>query len=314
MKELVTKKHGSWVDYFLLPALHLWFSREPNDDDGLPKELEPFFSHICETSIPQYRYGRVVLASRAVALFRVDPVWTKCHLLSVFDWLIDSNEAAAAWTGFLWSPRIFWPLLTALKAPFLETAKRYSDLGDSTSQFSSLLLFAALEPQIGFDVEDFQIAFAQLPQEGLNEAAEQLVQALEAAGQQAEDYWINRIAPFWHRVWLKSLDRQTKEIAESLANLCVAARKAFPSTLALLSDWLQPLEYSQIVLRRLHESGLSAEFPRESLRFVSAIINEQSWKPPALSECMNDISSAVPTLQSDAAYRKLEEYLKRHGA
>lgn len=311
--EVLTRAINHPIGRVTQAILHLWFTREPNDNDGLPDELEPLFSRICDTSILQYRYGRVMLASRAIALFRVDRSWTESHLLPRFDWLIDSNEAAAAWSGFLWSPRIFWPLLTALKAPFLETAKRYSELGDSTSQFSSLLLYAALEQQAGFSVEDFQNAFTELPQVGLNEAARELVQALEAAGQQAEDYWTNRIAPFWHGVWPKSLDRRSKEIAESLANLCIAAGKKFPSAVSLLSDWLQPLEYSEIIVQQLHETGLDVEFPADSLRFLGAIIDEQSWMPSTLPECMREISSANANLKSETVYRRLEEYLRKHG-
>jgi hypothetical protein len=50
--------------------------------------------------------------------------------------------------------------------------------------------YAALDPV------DFQSAIGALPQEGLQEAAQALSQALVGAGEQREDYWKNRIQPF----------------------------------------------------------------------------------------------------------------------
>ena len=76
----------------------------------------------------QFRHGRVVLASRLISLFRVDKDWSEKHLLPLFDWSADSNEAKAVWEGFLWAPRLYRPLLIAFKENFLDTAHHYSEI------------------------------------------------------------------------------------------------------------------------------------------------------------------------------------------
>ncbi len=58
----------------------------PNDNDKLPADIEPFFTQLCDIGVEQFRHGRVLLASRLIALFRVDRPWTETHLLPLFDW------------------------------------------------------------------------------------------------------------------------------------------------------------------------------------------------------------------------------------
>ncbi len=69
------------------------------------------------------KYGRlgnfVLLGSRLIAIFRVDRPWTEQYLLPLFSWVIP-GDAKAVWEGFLWSPRLYQPLLIAFKQQFLE--------------------------------------------------------------------------------------------------------------------------------------------------------------------------------------------------
>ncbi len=184
--------------------LNLWFKRKPSDNEGLPDDIEPFFTQLCDTEVRWFRYGRVLLASRLIALFRVDRSWTETHLLPLFQWTRDPIEAKVVWEGFLSSPRLYQPLLTAIKEPFLATASHYAELGDFARQFAAFLTYAALSHLDGYTAQDFRAAVGALPQEGLDEVAQALVQALEAAGEQREEYWKNRIQPFWHQIWPKS--------------------------------------------------------------------------------------------------------------
>ncbi|MCV5934801.1 hypothetical protein OFO87_32280, partial [Escherichia coli] len=70
-----------------------------------------------------------------------------------------------------------------------------------------------------------------------------LYQALEGAGDQREEYWKNRVQPFWQQVWPKSRNLATPRISESLTRMVIAARGEFPAALAVVQDWLQPLEH-----------------------------------------------------------------------
>ncbi|MDE2616843.1 MAG: hypothetical protein KGL73_07445, partial [Burkholderiales bacterium] len=168
-------------------------------------------------------------------------------------------------------------------------------------------------PIDGYTSDDFQAAMGALPQEGLQEVARVLSQALEGAGEQREDYWKGRIQPFWQKVWPKSHELASNSIAESLARLCVAAGGEFPSAVAALVDWLLPIEHPEYVAHHLHEAGLCARFPEAALRFLAAIIVNQRWAPRDLGRCLDAIAQAVPNLRQDPRHIRVTEYARQHG-
>jgi hypothetical protein len=309
----VTRAINHPVGHVTGALLNIWFNRKPSDNDGLPDDIKPLFTQLCDTQKEQFRHGRVLLASHLIALFRVDRSWTETYLLPLSDWTRDPIEAKGVWEGFLWSPRLYQPLLIAMKESFLATASHYGELGDFARQFATFLTYAALHSMNGYTAQDFRVAIGALPQEGLNEVAQALVQALEAAGEQREEYWKNRIQPFWHHVWPKSRDLASNSIAESLALLTIAAREEFPVALSAVIDWLSPLKHPHFVVHRLHESGLAKRFPGDTLRLLNAVIDDQPWAPRELGECLNAISQASPEMLQDRRFQRLAEYARRHG-
>ncbi|WP_431227034.1 anti-phage defense-associated sirtuin Dsr1 [Burkholderia contaminans] len=306
----VTEAINHPVGQITQALLNLWFKRNPNDDDQLPPEIEPIFTKLCDTNIDRFRHGRVLLGSQLIALFRVDRTWTKKNLLPLFSW---SNrvEAKAAWEGFLWSPRLYQPLLIAFKPQFLESATQYANLGEHRQQFAAFLTYAALGPTEGYSIEELRSAIGALPQEGLEESAQALSQALEGAADQREDYWKNRVQPFWQYVWPKSRDLATPRIAESLTRLIIAARAEFPAALAAMQDWLQPIEHPDYVVGLLQESNLCSRFPADSLHLLDTLISDQQWAPQELGPCLDAIAYSLPQLAMDVRYMRLREYSRR---
>lgn len=300
------------VGHVTQALINLWFKRNPNDNDLLPVDIEPFFTQICDVQVVRFRHGRVLLGSRLIALFRVDRPWTERWLLPIFSW---SNpvEARALWEGFLWSPRLYQPLLTVLKSQFLESANHYVELGEHRQQFAAFLTYAALGASEGYTVSDFRSAVGALPQEGLERSAQALSQALEGAADQREDYWRNRAQLFWQQVWPKSRTLATPRISESLARLVIAARGEFPAAMTSVKDWLQPIEHPHYVVHRLHESGLCTRFPAEALQLLGAVIGDQRWPPRDLGRCLDEIVQATPSLSQDAQFQRLRDYVRRRG-
>ncbi len=287
--------------------INLLLKQNPNDNDLLPSDLKPLFTALCDLQVDRFRHGRVVLGSYLITLFRVDRPWTEQHLLPLFGWA-NPIEAKAVWEGFLWSPRLYQPLLTAFKSQFLDSANHYADLGEHRQQFARFLTYAALGPTEGYTVEEFRSAIGSLPQEGLEESAQALSQALEGAADQREDYWKNRAQPFWQQIWPKSRDLATPRIAESLTRLVIAARGEFPAALGAVQDWLQPIEYPDYAIHLVHESGLCSRFPSEALVLLNAVIADQQWAPPELGQCLDEIVHAAPNHAQDARYLRLHEY------
>jgi hypothetical protein len=293
--------------------LRWWYRKSPEDNQGLPDKLKITFTDLCNTRVDKFRHARVLLAAHVIALFRVDREWAIQHLLPLFDWQDSKTEARAAWEGFLWSPRIYRPLMELLKPAFLDTAEHYAALGKHDEQYASLLTFAALDPADTFTTAELASATRALPPDGLHEAAKALVRALEGAGEQRADYWVNRVVPYLHAIWPKSRDKISPAIAESLGRLCVAAQDAFPNALKMLRGWLQPIEHPDYLVHRLHEAGSCALFPAPTLEFLNLMIGDQTqWPPSDLAACLQAIRTAAPALEIDVRYERLMAYLRQH--
>jgi hypothetical protein len=286
--------------------LHFWLRRKPNDNEGLrPNDLNSLFTQLCDIQVVQYRHGRVILASRLIPFFRVDCAWTQTYLLPLFDWSSSTIEAHSVWEGFLGSPRFYRPLLAAFKANLLETAHHYNELGGFGRQYAAFLTYVALDPADTFTTEELNDAFSALPQDGLQDSARALVSALEGAGEQCEQYWMNRVQPFWEKIWPKYRDLISKAIAEQLALLAIAARGEFPAALSCIQDWLQPLEHPNFIVHQLNESRLANRFHKESLGLLDTIINDHFWAQSDFDECLNAIVKAWPEAQQDHRYQRL---------
>src|SRR5262249_15647898 len=153
-------------------------------------------------------------------------------------------------------------------------------------QFAGLLTYAALESPEGYTSADFRAAIAALPQQGLEEVAQVLSQALESAGEHREDYWKNRVQPFLHQIWPKSRSLASSSIAGSLAVLCIEAGGEFPSAVAALLSWLQPMDHPHRVVHRLHATGLCGKFPEATLGLLDAVLADQPWVSRELGQCL----------------------------
>jgi hypothetical protein len=300
------------IGHMTQAVINLWFKRNPNDNDLLPADLSPFLTAACNVGIERFRHARVIMGAQLIAFFRVDRIWTEHNLLPLFDWN-NPIEARAVWEGFLWSPRLYQPLLSAMKSQLLESASHYTDLGEHQQQFATFLTYAALGPTEGYAVEDFRSAIGSLPQEGLEESARALAQAVESAGEQREDYWRNRAHPFWQMIWPKSRALATPRISDSLVRMAVAARGEFSTAFAAVKDWLRPIEHLHYILHIMHESGLCRRFPTDALQLLNIVIVNPQWVSKELAECLDEVVQAAPKLAQDSNYQRLREFSRKRG-
>ncbi len=302
------------VGHVTQAILDWWYRKELKGSQGLGDEVGSLFTMLCDTSVDKFGHGRVLLSAHATALFYVDPKWTKVHLLPLFDWRISQAEARAAWEGFLWSPRVYRPLLEAMRQSLLETPEYYGRLGKHASQFADFLAFVALDRGDTFTVDELAQATRRLPSEGLESTAQAIVRALESAGEQRGEYWRNRVLPYLKSVWPTSTTVRTPTISGYFAHLCVAARDAFPEAVDLLRHWLQPLQDTGYPLHLLDQAKLCKQFPSDALTFLDAVLGDVTqWVPKEIVTCLNDIIGADQALANDPRFLRLIEFCRRRG-
>lgn len=298
------------VGHVTQALLNVWFKRKPNDGDGLPSDIKLLFTDICTQQIGRFRYGRVVLASQVIALFRADHEWTEKNLLPWFSWS-SPTDAQSVWQGFFWAPRVHQPLLVAIKRQFLDCADHYADLGEYGPQFAAFLTIVALEKTEGFTIVELRTAMGMLPPSGLEACAQALLNALGGAGDQREVYWKNRILPFC-KVWPKSRDLITPKISEFIALLCISSGDEFPAAIKAVEFWLQPLHELSIVVRVLHKSGLCSRFPADALHLLHKVIGDTDWILAGdLCDCLKDIAGSTPELEDDQEFIRLNQLCTR---
>jgi len=294
--------------------LRYWYRNELEDGQGLQGEIKSICTELCNTNINKYRHGRVILSAHVIALFRVDESWASKSLLPLYDWRKSEIEAASAWEGFLWSPRLYRPLFKILKSSFLDTAKHYEQIKSHSAQYASLLVFVALDSNEIFKPIELAEAVEVLPEEGLRNVAQGLTNAVTGAGEQREEYWCNRVKPFLLKVWPKSRERATPMIAQHLCLLCIATQDAFSEAFEKLQYWLQPIEYPEHIVRKLEKSGLSRTYPADALGLLDRIISNNIRRPPGkLKDCLDGIRESWPELETDERYKRLSVLLKKHG-
>ena len=312
-EEVVQRAIGEPVGRITEALIHWWQRRDLHDGQGLPEEVKSTFTQLCDAQVDKFRGGRALLGGEAVALFRVDPVWTTEHLLPFFDWTRSEIEARGAWEGFLWSGRRYAPLMDVLKGAFLNSAEHYETLGSQGRPFVWMLTFAALEPRDVFSTVELRNATRALPQEGLDEAAETVAGSLESAADRRTEHWKESVAPYLRNIWPKTKNKGSKSIAEHFAHVCIAAAGAFREALGLVEAWLQPLDYTDMILEGPVEAKICDPFPDEALTFLNAISDDQTdWTPEKLQGCLIAIRTKAPELEDDPRFMRLRAYLWRY--
>lgn len=294
-------------------ALVLWYRGGLDDDQGISGPLGHLFERLCDPHAPGLWAARAALARETISLYRVDRAWTGHHLLPFFDWKAATGEARTVWTGFLWSGRFHPGLFEAIAPEFLATARHYEELGRAGSSYAGLLAFAGLEGK-PFTRPQLATATATLPEAGRLRVLSVLEDGLLAAGDRRAENWRNRVLPFWHGVWPKSLAFRTEATAVGVARLAIAAGEAFPEAMAVLRDWLIPIERPDATLRHLSQTTLPSDFPRESLDLLDRVIGTgSSGGERRASLELAAISKAWPAAADDPRFVRLAQRSRMGG-
>ena len=294
--------------------LHWWYRNDLEDGQGLADEPRRRFTQLCDMQTPKFRHGRVLLAAHAISLFRVDRNWAIQYMISLFEWENSEVEARSAWEGFLWSPRLYRPLMEVLKPAFLDTANRYAQLGRHSEQYAALLTFVGLDQGDIFRNSELALATRALPQRALEHTAETFFRAIDSAGDQRADYWRNRAAPYLKSIWPKTLDVISETVSENFGRACIAAGNAFPDALGQVRSWLQPLQYPHRIAYALHEAGLDTRLPEPALELLHRIVGDEARGYFFdLAVCLKAIKDARPELEHDQVFQRLREILRANG-
>ena len=288
-------------------ALAWWFTQGLEDDQGVNERVRPILDHVTNPNFSGLRHGRVVLASSAITLYRVDQNWTSGRLLQYFDWEQQPRQAMGMWTSFLRSPRLHWPFLDALKENFLSLPEYWGEMEPHfKKRYLSFVTYAAMEPNGAFSESDFKTVFLTLSTESLAEVANTMFRAQQRASVQGRQHFENRIVPFFKSYWPKDAKKMTVEASEAFANLCSVSGDALPKALELLSDWLKPVSNANLMFHYLLKSKTPSRHPSSVLALLSLSIGEQRpLRSRKLDDVLKQLLKGDPALKHDPKYQAL---------
>ena len=258
--------------------------------------------------------SRIILAANVIALFRVDREWTEKFLVPNFDWAANHNEAVAAWSGFLWAPRLYVPLLSAIKFHFLNTAENYESLARHGGQYANFLTYAALETTELFTKKELALATSHLPPAGLARCAQTLVQALDRRGKSEQSTGIIAFNPIFERSGPNPLTLSVNRFRTHSHGFVLRPATAFRRSVVEVKFWLRGLDHGDVTLHEFRKTNLAQQFPDAALTFLDAIVSENNFHfPDDLRACFREIRAANPSVKNDVRFERLERYMRQRG-
>ena len=294
--------------------LRWWYRKKPEDEQGLPAPLKDIFSELCDSKLNKCIPGRILLSAHVISLYRVDASWARQFLLPYFSWDSHAEEAAGAWEGFLWSPRLYPPLMQEIKKPLLDVVNHLVKLDKQVLQYSSLITSIALEPRGLFSNIELAKVTQSLPVKGLVECARSLCQSLEGAGDQRSEYWHHRVEPYFHSIWpkLRSFtDKEEDQLSDILSRLCIEAKADFPKAFEILHAWLRPVRHPFYILQQVLEAGIAETHPLLTLNFLDILISENTpLMLTNLGDVLDIIENNTPEARSSKKFIRLKNQFR----
>jgi len=287
-----------------------WYNQKPNNEDGLIAEFEKRLNQICFVDNSALYYGKVIVATNLLSLFKVDREWTTNKVLPWFNWNANSL-ANMSWRSYLWSPRLHKGLLLQLKPSLLSTALHYEELDSHKEQYARFMTYIALQQYDEYKAIELTEVFNILPSEALYYVASSLSDGISSSGDKYSEYWEHRIKVFINKFWPKN-----KDISENTVNqlglLCIATKNHFGEAFSLLKHSLKPVQDTEYIVRQVKSSNLIQEFPKEILNFLNILTADPKYRPASkLKDCIEEIVTIEPSLSNEPSYKRLEIIVRR---
>ncbi|MCQ8866758.1 anti-phage defense-associated sirtuin Dsr1 [Vibrio splendidus] len=289
-----------------------WFTTGLKDNDGLKGHFHKIFSKVCSEPSDIFNHGKLIIASQMIALYRVDPEWTKSNLIPLFDWKTDERMASIVWNGFLWAPRIYLPLIENIKKTFLDTSSYLSLLEGGDRQYIQLFIYTALEQSSILSEDEVRKVLKDIPVSSLGVATNILSQALNAS-EHKEEYWVNRIYPIWKNSWPKSKDRMSESVVEALVMICIDSGEHFPEALTALKGYFGKIKHPDYSISKLLSSDIGQKFPRETIELLDKIVDRRGHPPHRLGELLLLAQDASLNHDATSKFIRLMEFADSRG-
>lgn len=295
----------------------IW-ARKPIAGEGFDETIKKRITQLTKGEESGYMLCRVILASRLQVLFAIDQEWCRSNLLQYFDWE-KSREARQVWEGYLWTPRINPDLLAAIKKDMLRALAQKDQLGDHARQLCQLFMISSLEFPDGFTHKEIREAVRNTDSKGRAELADTLRRRVAEAGKESASFWANRAEPWIDSLWPKDRALMDTSTSKAFALASIAAGNAFERAVKTILKYVVRVNDPSLVVHQLESAKINEEpiaivYPKSVLQLLDSIIaDDAKWPSQEWRAVLDQIAQADTSLRDSVSYRRLDEFLRRHG-
>ena len=288
--------------------------------DGINPLYRSLFEVVANSQKASATHGRLILASRGIALYYADEEWARRFVLNKASWDVPL-EARAFWQGFLWQRSMHVPLLLDIKVPFLETINHCDALSDTVHSYISLVMSLALLHLPEFPDSEMEPLIRSMKVSQLEDAAQVVESHMRSAAKSEGDVdkaWREGCWPIICGMWPQDAEKLTEKIQDSLTMALLNARDILSTGLDSLwflrsqsdngqqSDGKRPDGY--LLLTACSKSECVDRYPWEILEIIyRRMKGVRLWTPGGLDECLSRIARADANIVNDKRYIELKQ-------
>ena len=288
--------------------IRLW-KYETKAGEGLPPSVGPYFDAIGLE--PDGQLGRVMLATRLYHLFAIDPGWVREHLIARLD-PGRSEESAALWSAYGWSPNVGPDLLRAFKQQFLEMLCDGPAVGRREGNLTGLFMSICFEAPGELTAEEIHRVVGSMSEEAMKTALLCLGNRLRGDGEERARIWREKAHGWLREYWPRQAARNTAGTSLSMLQLLVECGDAFPDAVAWSLPYLRPLDGHG--LYRLGRNEHVTQHPDSMLDLLDRVTVEDvlpDHQRYSLHEVLNELRVARPALRADDRFQRLFQLATR---
>jgi hypothetical protein len=288
-------------------ALHLVL----REKGQIPPDIMPLLELMVTGDTLSHRYSHIILASRLGYLHQRADNWVKQHLITRMKW--PHPESIPMWQGFFESDRTTIPSMADLHDAFLSVAGMLEEREGRSNWNHILIETAVAVPEVFTSVEISRL-MKNATGTDLGQMAWQLARHLDRAADKAPIQWQDTIRPIICQHWPSTIAQRTSASIESLVELAIAAKSAFPDAIALMlkRKLIGAVEGALPTFFSLHPRSEAIvdpckDYPETVLSILDAVVTEDVTPDSGFSikQSLDRIVAADPKLAQDERMRRL---------
>jgi hypothetical protein len=301
--------------------LNLTFRRGLKVGDKIPTDLRPRYDKLAAAEPGILRLARVMMVSRLVYLFAVDPIWVSKNLIPYLNWDRSEDEAVALWRAYSWHERINAELWAAISSYLLDAFRpeRLARLDSDGARLGVLITVVGIEyPEAEMPAARVREAILVMEPAARAESLAWISQLLAASkgevspeaegGTRTRSDWLwhERVRPWLLLVWPRNREAVHPTTSEKFALIAIATEHRFPEAIERLLPFVGPVDYWRLPFLELIKSSHPDQSPDATLQLLDRLIAPYTRvRDNELRKLLGRIYASKPAIGDEPSFRRL---------